>query len=476
MKLVISGNELKEKIKETLTLLCGTVKTTLGPKGMNVIIDHSSFKPFITNDGVTIAQNIESEDAVINTILELAKEASIKTNDSVGDGTTTTLVLLEAIYNECLNYDINPIILKRELNDSLKKVIHNLVDNSWKPSDNDILSVLKTASNSEDIANTLFEAYKKVGCNITIKEGNMYETYREYLDGYNLETDVVSQYYFKNCGYVDNSCVLLTDKLEYLDDINLKSIIDADKSLFVIANDYSNEVINEALSLFMNDNIKLYLLRYPGYGSEKIKIFNELKTIIGEYNSIVNVDGIIFNKEFITIQNHNLKKLSTIEVDNSNNISNGLVNIYVCAYTDTERRELKMRYDDALCALKNVINGVLPGSGISLYKISEKLDDSIGDKILSTGLKAPLFQILYNSGIDYDIVDKIKDLNYSKIYNVNTNTFELISESSVLDTLNVVENEIINAISIASMLITTNSLVVNEYTSNVNKISEYTEL
>ena len=131
MKKVVNGLELKEKMKEAINLLCGTVKTTLGPSGNNVIIDHSNFTPFITNDGVTIAQNIESDDEVINTILELTKEASIKTNLVVGDGTTTTLVLLEAIFNlgmKKIEDGINPLILKEELTDSLKEILNMCLD------------------------------------------------------------------------------------------------------------------------------------------------------------------------------------------------------------------------------------------------------------------------------------------------------------------------------------------------------------
>ena len=129
MKRVVGNLELRQKMSEAVNMLCDTVKTTLGPKGSNVIIDHSTFSPFITNDGVTIAMNIESEDEVINTILEIAKEASIKTNDKVGDGTTTTLVLLQSIFNngmKLIEEGKNPIILKKELDENLEQIINYL--------------------------------------------------------------------------------------------------------------------------------------------------------------------------------------------------------------------------------------------------------------------------------------------------------------------------------------------------------------
>ena len=133
LKKIVSGKELQEKMQFAVDLLCDTVKRTLGPKGSNIIIDHSAFTPFITNDGVTIAQNIESEDVVINTILELTKEASIKTNDIVGDGTTTTLVLLQSIYNQGLEYvknEKNPIVIKKELEKDMNLLIKKIKNQS----------------------------------------------------------------------------------------------------------------------------------------------------------------------------------------------------------------------------------------------------------------------------------------------------------------------------------------------------------
>ncbi len=156
MKKVISGTELEEKMTQAINLLCNTVKKTLGPKGNNCIIDHSSFSPFITNDGVTIAQNIESEEEGVNTILEIAKEASIKTNEVVGDGTTTTLVLLQSIYNASQKFiknGENPIILKKELDKCLEEIILNLEKEKRKPDDNRLRKIAKIAANDEEIGN-----------------------------------------------------------------------------------------------------------------------------------------------------------------------------------------------------------------------------------------------------------------------------------------------------------------------------------
>ena len=200
MKKVISNDELYIKMKEAINLLCNTVKITLGPKGNNVIIDHSSFSPFITNDGVTIAENIESDDEVINTILSLAKEASIKTNENVGDGTTTTLVLLQGIFNEGLNLiknGKNPIILKKELYESLNKIIDKLNNISKKPKNRDLLNIAITSSNDIEIGTNIYKAYiktKNINA-IKIKESNNTKTNIEFLKGYSFETILASNYF-----------------------------------------------------------------------------------------------------------------------------------------------------------------------------------------------------------------------------------------------------------------------------------------
>ena len=162
MKKVVSGKELREKMKESINYLCDIVSNTLGPKGSNVIIDHSLFSPFITNDGATIAKNIESEDEVVNTILEIAKEASLKTNVIVGDGTTTTLVLLESIFNSSLQSiedGKNPMVLKRELDVCLDFVLKNLEKEKRIPNKEDFFRIASIAANDENLGKLASEAF-----------------------------------------------------------------------------------------------------------------------------------------------------------------------------------------------------------------------------------------------------------------------------------------------------------------------------
>ena len=432
MKKIVSGLELREKMNEAISLLCGTVKMTLGPKGSNVIIDHSSFSPFITNDGVTIAENIESDDAVVNTILTLAKEASIKTNEDVGDGTTTTLVLLEEIYNygiKLIDEGISPLIIKKELYESLLNVLDMIDVYSKKASKEDLLLVATNSSNNEEIGKNISDAFYKVKNKngVFIKEGSLDKTVINYIKGYTFDTILASPYFLHSNEIVFNNPYLLIHN-GVIDDIeliakNLNYIINNNMSLIVIAKDYSTEVIEQVLSLYLDDNVKIILLKNPEFGFKEYYFENDIKAILdNQINGYKTIKGIKINKDKTTILFNknsslskyikNLKNLKfDTEVDNNyikekiSMFENGLAEIVVGANTITERRELKMRYDDALCAVGSCDEGIVPGSGIIYALISEKLnDDTVGDTILKNVLIKPLEQIIINSALNDAII------------------------------------------------------------------------
>ncbi len=487
MKKVVSNDELREKMTSAIDLLCDTVKTTLGPKGSNIIIDHSAFNPFITNDGVTIAENIESDDEVINTILTLAKESSIKTNELVGDGTTTTLVLLQSIYHEgikLINNGINPIIIKNELSNYLKIVEGKIKKESWQVGKEELKKIATIAGGSAEIGKIICDAYLKVKDKdkIKIKEGN-YNTEVIYKKGYVIES-MISPYYFQNkkCIELDNPYILIFNSfLTDIEDISniINFVVDNKKSLVIWAEDFSDKFSNDLVSLNLQNNLDIYLLKIPGYGIEKINVINDLCLISKSELNNINVEnlGVInnikikeneclisFDKELIT--NKRIK-----------NLSKGLIEINVGALTTTERRELKMRYDDAKEAIFSSQNGVLLGGGVTLYKISEELkEDNNASKIYKNALKKPLEQIISNAGLNNNIISKIKENNYDIVYNILTNKYETKENTMVLDTLDIVLSCIKNATSIASMLLSTTSLVINEYQNNMNKINDYNEL
>ena len=496
LKKIVSGKELQEKMQFAVDLLCDTVKRTLGPKGSNIIIDHSAFTPFITNDGVTIAQNIESEDVVINTILELTKEASIKTNDIVGDGTTTTLVLLQSIYNQGLEYvknEKNPIVIKKELEKDMNLLIKKIKNQSKIPTDNDLLNIAITSSASFEIGKIVSDAYFQVRDKfaIKIKENTTSLTEVVHQKGYLFETILASNLFFTDKNEVELENVYLLIINNYLVDIEqialfINEALNKNKSLIVLADDYSDNIINNILALNSEQN-DLELI-------SNCKIINDLNNIdlyfLGEVNGLklTNEESIIYFTENNNIK-EKIKELRYLIKDNLEKddnflykriamFENGIINILVGAPTSTERREKRMRYDDALCAISSASRGVLIGSGIAFYKLSKEVskEEMISDILLNC-LKEPLKQILYNAGLNQnEIIKNIEKSKYNLIYNVLEDKYEEIDKTIVLDSTEVVVNSLINACSIASMLLTTTSLIINEYKNNAHKINDFTDL
>ncbi len=490
MKKVINNELLETKMLEAITLLCDTVKVTLGPKGRNVIIDHSDFSPFITNDGVTIASNISSDDPIINTILELAKESSIKTNEVVGDGTTTTLVLLESLFKrglQIIKEGYNPLILKEELDIEVNNLIKEIKKKSSKPKLKDIENITTVAGNSKEIGKIIKTAYKKVKENIFIKESENELTTLNYLEGYFFETILASSYFLKKnetITYSNANIFITLNTLEYLESISpiINNAYQTKTPLIIIAKDYSSLFINEIVSMYLDNNINIILLKSPGYGEEELTILEDLSIITNGVitNSFENINlnvlgqikNITINSETTNISFTPNKKieeyLKTIQKENNKRIAmltKGLVEINVGSPTTTERREKKMRFDDALCALKSAKEGILPGSGLTLFELSNKLNSNTkAATILKEALKEPMYQILENAALDKEtITNKIIQENYRVLYNITKNTYESIKVTSVTDTTNVIITALKNASSIASMLLTTNNLIINEF-------------
>ena len=512
MKKIVNNEELQTKMQEAITLLCGTVKTTLGPKGSNVIIDHSSFTPFITNDGVTIAENIESDDPIINTILELAKEASIKTNETVGDGTTTTLVLLESIFNEGLKLiqnGLNPIILKKELLSSLETIIPLIKEKSHLPNDTELSSIASISANSKEIGKIITDAFLRVKNKsaILIKEGINEETTINYLEGYSIDTLIPNPYFFKDQDIINltNPKILITNNyLSNIEEISgiLNNLITDKTSLLIIADDFSDNFTNDIIALNIQENLNIILLKASNYGTEKLTTLNDIALISNSlisdtysHKDLGTIKEITITKDTTTFYftlnskiKEKIKELKSLNVSNDLDadflnkrlamLDTGLVEILVGDKTITARREKKMRYDDALCAIATATKGVSLGSGVTLYQISEETEPKTNaDNILINALKVPFKEIMYNSGLDSTkIIKKIKNSNYQKIYNVITEKYENTNTTTILDPTEVIINSLTFAISITSMLLTTTSLVINEYPNNLNKVNDYNEL
>lgn len=496
MKRVVSGKELKEKMIEAVNMLCDPVKNTLGPKGLNVIIDHSDYSPFVTNDGVTIASNIESEDEVINTILTLAKESTIKTNELVGDGTTTTLVLLQSIFNEGLKLiekGINPMTLQKNIIKISKEIISMIEERSKKPNSMELLNIAVTSANDYEIGALVYNAFKKVKDKkfISIKEGE--KTKLNFIKGYSIDTIIGSPYFLNNKELiVNNPYILLSDSLMYnIESISeiLNHIYEKNKELVIISQDYDDSFINEILSLIINDNYKIVLLKIPEYGNRQINILKDIECIsgsnvnheryylksLGSVNSIkINKEKTIFNFEYSSNVNSRIneikKDLKTEKEDYEIDfykkriamLKNKTAEIIVGGENSTIIHEKIMRFEDALCAVSSSYNGILPGGGIIFYEISNNIKENEFYNIFKKSLKEPLKCILNNSGVSLDILLKIENNNFKKLYNVNIDKFEEIDNTLVLDSKEVLISSIINASMVAATLLSTSNLVINE--------------
>ncbi len=508
LKKIISNLELQEKMQETITLLCDTVKTTLGPVGNNTIIDHSTFSPFITNDGVTIAKNIESDDPVINTILEIAKEAAIKTDETVGDGTTTTLVLLESIFLEGLEKikkGKKAMLLKNELNRSLEKLITLIKEKNKIPKKEDLFKIACISSNDPEIGKILTNTFSKVKDSNAIKliDNTSIKTEVTFYKGYRFETLLASPYFLKNktIKWHDSKVLLTNNELNNLEEIAeiLNETIEKKNKLIIMASEYSEDFIQAILTLYLNKTAQIILLKNPEYGEnaytflEDMAILTNAKLDItsSNENRILLGDSplIEITKELTTLQfipNEKIKLYSkALRKEKTEHakkrvamFTHGLAEIKIGGFTETEIREKHMRYQDALCSLNIAKKGILPGSGITLLETKEQIKiESDGDEILKNALDKPFSQIIKNAALnEQEIMNKIKKNDFKIIYNVALNKYEKKKETSVLDPTEVILNSLINATSIASMLLTTSNLVINEYQNEINKQNEYNEL
>lgn len=517
MKKVVSGKELREKMKESIQDLCSIVSNTLGPKGSNVIIDHSLFSPFITNDGATIAKNIESEDEVVNTILEIAKEASLKTNEIVGDGTTTTLVLLESIFNSSLQSiedGKNPMVLKRELDVCLDFVLKNLEKEKRIPNQEDFFRIASIAANDENLGKLASEAFLVVKNKnaITIEEIEENKLNIQFINGYNIDTQLASDYFLKeqkSINFLQASVLIIHDYMNSLENIGfvLNDCMQTKKSLIIFANEYDENVIREIVSLTLEGELHCCVLKLSEYGMHQRKLEKDLEVLthakIIENYEYITPENIGFAKNILVtndsvrldfIKDSNIKKyISLLESESKEckeeyeknfyqkrlaMFQTGLAKIEIGAPTKTECHEKKMRLEDALCALESCKQGVILGGGVTLLKIASDLEEqSDVSGIFKNALKEPFAKILSNAGLDFSsIQEDIKQANYQKIYNVKKEQLEDIQDTFVLDSLKVVASSLINATSIATMLLTTTSLVINEYQNNMSKSNEYTEI
>ena len=505
MKTVISGKKLQEVLIETVNMICDATSSTLGPHGNNVLINADGLSPFITNDGVTIARSIASDDDKINTVLEIVKEASLKTNEEVGDGTTTTLVLLQSIFNSGLKEikeGKNPIILKKELDETLNKTLELINKEKITPSKSDLTNIASISANDEEIGKVVSDVFNKMGSKYAIKleEGNSNNTYYKIEKGYKIDIDNIPSPYFKDKKEIklnDVNILILRGYLSSLEEISeiINEGLTRNKNIVILASDFNDNLTNEVLLYFLEANKNIYLFKTPDFASRKESIEDDIAFITNakiknlDYETISWSDlgfakNITIKKEDITIVGKGtniksrIKKLSEETKEASDydknfienriaKLNKGVATIYIGGHTKTEIREKLMRFDDALCALDIANAGIVYGEGLTYLKVSEYLKESTtGEKILASALQEPFNKIMENAGIEYQEIKKqIIESNYTKIFDFNTGQLTNIENTKIIDPIKVSIHALKNAVSIASLLLTTNYLVINE---NIN--------
>ena len=478
MKKVIGPDELKIKIKEALELLCDTVSKTLGPSGNNILLDTKDLAPFITNDGVTIASSISSSDEATKALLEIIKEASMKTNEMVGDGTTTTLVLLKAIYDlglKEMEKGTSLYNLKKIWQEELKKILDEIEQKSRKPTTNDLYQIAYSACNDEVLSNVSVDAILKVKTKNAIKilASKTKETYFDYVNGYVLNSFLSHEYFLNGDDKIAITHPYVLIYKGFLDDLEeissmINPLLKAKESIILMTEGYSKELKETCLSLYYEKKVYIYLLELPTYDSMLFELYKDLESLI-DFSHLKEVvftreETILFSNQDTNKRKEELKKEILMchsdyqKEDLQRRLSmleTGLCTIYVGGYTEIEKKEKIMRLEDALCSLEVSFYGVNIGSGVTLYQIKKENKNLL----LSEILDIPLKQIILNNGISS--LELEKHLKQNEIYNFTIEKWEDMNLTNVLDATKVCTTSLQNAFSIALMHLNLSFLVIN---------------
>ncbi len=402
----------------------------------------------------------------------------------------------------------------KELDSCLEEILKRIEKEKRLPNKKDFLNIASIAANDTHLgkmASDAFEVVKNKNA-ITIEEVEEQKLDLEFLNGYILDTHLLSDYFLKEEKkiYFNQANVLIIhDFISNLENISflLNDCITNKKNVLLFVNDCDENVLREMASLYLENELSCCVLKIAEYGMHQRKLEKDLEIltnakIVENYDFItpenigmaknitISSESTCFQflknektKKYISLLNEELKECRDEYEQNFYQkriamFKEGLANIYIGAPTKTECHEKKMRLEDALCALESSKNGVLLGGGVTLLKLASELNSkNNAEAIFKEALEMPFTKILTNAGIDSSFIkEEIKKADYQKIYNINQERFESIKNTSVLDSFSVVTSSLINATSIATMLFTTTSLVINEYQNNANKANEYTEL
>ena len=522
-KQLIYGEEARKALQHGIDQLADTVKVTIGPKGRNVVLDKKYGSPLITNDGVTIAKEIELDDPYENMGAQLVKEVATKTNDVAGDGTTTATVLAQAFVREGLKNvaaGANPMVMRRGIAKAVDAAVAAIAKNS-KTVDgtNDIARVGAISSGDEEIGKLIAEAMEKVSTDgvITVEESKTAETYSEVVEGMQFDRGYVTPYMCTDTekmeANLDDALVLITDKkLSNIQELLpiLEQVVKAGKKLLIIAEDIEGEALSTLIVNRLRGTFTCVAVKAPGFGDRRKDMLRDIAiltggTVISEEVGIELKDAtmdmlgsarqIKVTKENTTIVDgagdkqaiasrvaeiRGAIERTTSDFDHEKlqerlaKLAGGVAVIKVGAATETEMKEKKLRIEDALNATRAAVEeGIVAGGGVAYVNAISAVealaetaegDEKTGMQIVARGLEAPMAQIAINAGIEGAIVvDKVK--NCGKVgygFDAATETYGDMISNGIVDPTKVNRSALQNAASVASMVLTTESLVADK--------------
>ncbi len=521
-KQIIYGEEARKAIERGVNQLADTVKITLGPKGRNVVLDKKFGSPLITNDGVTIAKEIELEDAFENMGAQMIKEVSTKTNDVAGDGTTTATVLAQAMIAEGLKNlaaGANPMVMKKGIQKAATAAVDAMKGISVPVSGSkDIARVGTISSGDELIGSLISEAMEKVSQNgvITLEESKTAETYSEVVEGMQFDRGYLSPYMVtdpdKMEAVIDDALILITDKkISNIQDVLplLEQIVKAGRKLLIVAEDVEGEALATIVLNKLRGTFTCICVKAPGFGDRRKEMLQDIAILTG--GQVISSDvGMELKDADINMlgQAHQVKvtKENTVIVDGAGDnaeirarvqqierqietttsdydreklqerlakLSGGVAVIKVGAATETEMKEKKLRIEDALNATRAAVaEGIVPGGGTAYVvaaKAADKLtatlegDEKTGAALVAKALRSPIMQIAANAGMEGAVilnnVYSSNDTNYG--YDASGDQYGDMMALGIVDPTKVCRSALENAASVASMVLTTESLVAD---------------
>lgn len=519
-KNIVFGEEARKSLQAGVDKLADAVKVTLGPKGRNVVLDKKYGSPLITNDGVTIAKEIELDDPFENMGAQLVKEVSVKTNDAAGDGTTTATVLAQALIKEGMKNvaaGANPMVVKKGIKTAVDTAIDTVVRNSKKVSGSDDIARVATVSSGDEVIGKLIaEAMSKVTADgvITVEESKTAETYSEVVEGMQFDRGYITPYMVTDSdkmeAVLDDALILITDKkISNIQEILplLEQIVQAGKKLLIIAEDIEGEALSTLIVNKLRGTFTCVAVKAPGFGDRRKEMLKDIAILTGgeviseelglelkdtqvsqlgrarqvkvqkENTIIVGGAGAT---EDIKARINQIKaqiETTTSEFDKEKlqerlaKLSGGVAVIKVGAATETEMKEMKLRIEDALNSTRAAVEeGIISGGGtafVNAISSVEKLlkttegDERTGVRAVIKALEEPVKQIAANAGIDGSIVlEKIKNSKKAGYgFDAATETYTDMVKAGIVDPAKVTRSALQNAASVASMVLTTEALV-----------------